>query len=264
MTSKYRKIALDQLSIDPRVQRTEGVEARRATAIAANFDPDALGTITVSERADGTLIVLDGMTRTAGARQHGYQGTIPAMVFTGLTIEEEGHLFLALNATKTPSALSKFLVRVVIGEPEATEMNSIIGSHGWEMGPTSPGMVSAATAVERVYRNGGGTLPDGCHPDVLDQVMEIITAAWEHDEKATQGAMLLAVAQLVGRFGPSIDTKKMVSEMQATRPGVLIGKARVLCDVQGGSVPGALAKILAGMHNRKRRTNLLPDWVWIR
>lgn len=39
---------------------------------------------------------------------------------------------------------------------------------------------------------------------------------------------------------------------------------KVLRDVQGGTVPAALAKILAGMHNKKRRTNLLPEWVWIR
>jgi len=56
----------------------------------------------------------------------------------------------------------------------------------------------------------------------------------------------------------------LVSEMQATRPGIVIGKAKALRDSQGGTLPAAAAKVLVGMHNRKRRTNLLPDWVWIR
>ena len=82
--------------------------------------------------------------------------------------------------------------------------------------------------------------------------------------KSTNGHILLAVAQLYGRFEAGVDTKKLVTEMAQTRPDVLIGKARALNAVQGGTVPAAMAKILAGMHNSRRRTNLLPEWVWIR
>jgi hypothetical protein len=74
----------------------------------------------------------------------------------------------------------------------------------------------------------------------------------------------LAVAQIYGRFESGVDTKKLVTEMAQTRPDVLIGKARALAAVQGGTVPAAMAKILAGMHNSRRRTNVLPEWVWIR
>ena len=265
ITSHHKTVSLEDLVVDGRVQRTEGIDQRRVDAIAANFNPLALGTITASLREDGRLVVLDGMHRCAAARKAGHRPFINAEVVEGLTIEREAELFLLLNATKAPSAISKFQVRVVMAEPQAVEMNEILQAHGWRTNAQmGAGIVTAIRAVERVYVNGNNTVQTGRHPEILDRALEIITAAWEHDQSACQEHMLLAVAQLIGRFGPSLDTNKLVTEMQSTRPGVLVGRAKVLRDAQGGTVPAALAKILAGMHNKKRRTNLLPEWVWIR
>jgi len=263
--SHHKTVSLDDLTIDPEIQRREGIDQRRVNKIASAFNPLALGVITVSQRADGRLVVLDGAHRSAGARQAGYTGFISAEVITGLTIAEEASLFLLLNETKTPSALTKFLVRAVTGEPEAVEMLAIVTAHGWTVRTASEtGNIAAVTAIERVYRNGGGSLPDGRHPELLSRVLAIITEAWEHDSQSVSASMLMAVAQLLGRFGTSVDTKKIVAEMQATRPTVMVGRARVLCNAQGGTVSAALAKILAGLHNKKRRANLLPEWVWVR
>lgn len=264
-TSHHKSVSLDDLTIDPLVQRREGVDIRRVDKMAERFNPLALGTITVWQRDDGRLVVLDGMHRAAAARQSGYGGLIDAIVIDGITIADAAELFLLLNNTKTPSAITKFLVRVVSGEKDAMAMSDIIEAHGWRVRPASgPGNLTAVTAFERVFRNAGGAMAEGQHPEILDRTLDIVTAAWEHDQGAVDAHMLLAVAQLLGRFGPSIDTKKLVAEMQDTRPGVLIGRAKVLRDAQGGIVPAALAKILAGLHNKKRRTNLLPEWVWIR
>jgi len=262
---RHRSISLEDLVIDPRVQRREGLDQNKVNRIVAKWDPMALGTLTVSERADGTLVLLDGAHRRAAARQVGYTKNVAAEVITGLTLQHEARLFLLLNDTTTPSAVTKFQVRVVEGEPDAVEIDAIVTAHGWKVTYSSePGCITAANAIERVYRNAGGSLADGNHPEILERVIEILTAAWEHDPKSVNSNMLLALAQLIGRFGPSVDTKKIVAEMQSTRPGVVIGRGRTLRDAQGGTVPAALAKILAGMHNSKRRTNLLPEWVWIR
>jgi hypothetical protein len=264
MKSTIKNLSLDQLTIDPHVQRVEGIDQVRVNKMVAAFNPDGLGVIFVSDRG-GKLVVLDGMHRTAAARQVGYKGTIRAEVATGLTIAQEAEQFLIRNDGRMPSSISKFHARYVMGEPAAVAITDILARHGWQVSPSSdPGHLAATDAIDRVYRNAGGVLADGEHAELTDRVIEIVTAAWEHDGKATHGHMLLAVAQLLGRFGPAIDTKKLVDEMSATRPAVLIGKAKTLKDLQGGTVPAALAKTLAGMHNKKRRSNLLPDWVWIR
>lgn len=266
MTTKaHRKINLDLLTIDPAVQRVEGVDRRRVARINGDFDPLALGMIIVSERARGQYVVLDGMHRCEFARAAHYTKPMDAIVFTGLKVADEARLFRLYNDAKMPSAISKFCARVIEGDPIAVAVTTILEAHGWRLGlDPLPGVVAAADALDRVYRNAGGVLPDGEHNDLTDRVISTISAAWEHDRKGADAAMLLAVAQLYGRFGAGVDDKKLIGEMQATRPGVLIGKAKSMRDLQGGTVPAALAKILAGMHNKKRRTNLLPEWVWIR
>jgi len=265
MKSIIRKVAIDEITVDPRIQRIEGIDHRRVAKMVANFEPESLGVITVSQRDDGTLVALDGMHRCEVCRQKNYTRPLNAEVFIGATLEEEARIFLSHNSGKSPSKISMFLVRVHMGDPVADDITGIAALHGWIISHSNfPGHIYAVDALERVYRNGGGTVSDGTHPELTDRVLELVTAAWEHDQTAVNQAMLLAVAQLVGRFGPSVDTAKIVAEMQDTRPGVLIGKAKTLRDLQGGTVPAALAKILAGMHNKKRRTNLLPEWVWIR
>lgn len=264
-TTHLTKVGLDVLTIDPRVQRREGVDDRRVTRMAEHFKPHALGTITVSMRDDGSLVILDGAHRTAAARQIGYKDDLPATVIAGLTLEQEAEIFLLLNDFKSPSIISRFYARVVMGDPVAVDIHRILEAHGWKVIQSNDaGCIASIGTIERVYRNAAGTQADGEYPEVLDYVLDVLTAAWEYDGKGVTQHHLLAIAQLFGRFGQSIDTKKLVTEMSYTRPDVLLGKGKVLRDVQGGTVSAAIAKILVGAHNKGRRTNLLPEWVWVR
>jgi hypothetical protein len=267
MKSTIKKLTADQLTIPTEVgtQRVEGVDHRRITRMAADFKPHLLATITASERTDGTVVVLDGAHRTTLCRTVGYTKPLNVEVFVGATIAEEAQLFLGRNDNKLVSAISKFQSRVTAGDPVACDIKSLCDEHGWTIGVDSlPGFLAAVDALERVYRNAGGVLPDGEHHALTDRVLATITVAWEWDRKSSDASILLALAQLFGRVGASVDSKKLIAEMQATRPGVMIGKAKALRDAQGGTVPAAMAKLLTSMHNNKRRTNLLPEWVWVR
>jgi hypothetical protein len=265
MKSTIKKLPLSSLYIHPTAQRIEGVDQSRVAQMAANFRPELLGVLVGSEQSDGRVALVDGAHRFTLSQMVGHTAPVSVEVFTGLDLAGEAALFLGRNAAKMPSALSKFHARVLMDDAVAVDVATIAERHGWKIAFNSdPGHIAAIHALERVYRNAGGVAPEGTYPDLTDRVLEIITAAWERDSKSADGSILLAVAQLVHRFGASIDTKKLVEEMQGTRPAILIGKAKVLRDVQGGTIPAALAKILAGMHNNRRRTNLLPEWVWIR
>lgn len=263
ITSYQAKMSPSQLTVDPRVQRTEGVNGRRVKEIADNFNPCALGTITVWHKSDGTYAVIDGAHRMAAARQIGYGGEVPVTVHTGITVEQAAELFLLINEFESPSAVSRFHARVIMRDKEAIAISEVAASHGWTITRSKrPGCIAAVDALTRVYRDGGGTVPAGENRDLLDTVLGVITAAWEH--AYVSQSHLLGVAQLYGRFGAGIDTKKLVTEMSHTRPDVLLGRAKFFRDSQGGTVSAAMAKILGGMHNKGRRTNLLPEWVWIR
>lgn len=264
--SNLRQVRLEDISVDPRVQRKEGEDGRRVDAMASAFDPDALGVLILSERRDGSLVVLDGMHRRAAALLAGYGKPVNAIVFTGLSLAEEASLFLLYNNKKDPSAISRFAARVAAGDEVAIGIEACILSQGWRVSveKTQPGVLSAITAAERVFRTGSGTLPRGMHHDVLNQTLHLITESWGYEPAGTQSPILDGVGQLYGRLGASIDTPSLAMKLQKETPRGLIGKARTLKDVQGGTTPAAMARTIVGIYNNRRRTNHLPEWVWTR
>lgn len=245
-------------------QRAEGIQIKRAEKMGANFDLSKVGVLTVSERADGSLFCCDGAHRSYAANIAGYEH-LPAMVHRGLSAAEEAALFHGLNDFKQPSAVSRFLASVKMGDPVATQISALVHQHGWKIDRQSDdGYIACVDALQRIYRTGGGTLAAGAHPSILDWTLDITTAAWGHDVDAANMHILLGLAQLTSRYGSDVDAKKLVSEMSQTRPKAIIGHAKALRDASGGTVPAHVAKVLVGLHNKKRRTNLLPEWVWTR
>lgn len=263
--AKLETVWLDEMTIDQEVQRKEGVNQRQVDKMAANFEPDALGTFILSQRDNGTLVVLDGMHRRAAGIAAGYNAYVDAKVFSGLTVAEEASLFLLYNDKKDPSAVSKFHARVLSQDAEAVEMFQIISTNGWTIAQgDSNGYLSAVNAVERVYTTGAGTLKRGRYANILEVVLSVVTESWGHDSDATNGTVLQGLGQLYGRFQGDVDSKKLVSELQQTQPKILIGQSKLLTSAQGGTNSAALAKVVTGLHNKRRRTNLLPEWVWVR
>lgn len=264
--SMIKKVKVEDLHLHEDIQRAEGMDNRRVQEMCEAFNPSGVNVITVSQRSNGELFILDGRHRVAAARLAGYTGSVETKIWTGLTRAQEADLFRLLNNSKTVSAISMFLAAVIVGDAAQVEMTAIVERHGWKIGLNSDdGYIRAVQALERLYMGAAiGNKKAGPYPELAERTVLTITEAWEWDRKSVDAAMLLGVGQLYARFGREVDDVKLVAEMRGTRPGTLLGKARALRDVQGGTVPAALAKVLVGMHNRKRRTNLLPEWVWTR
>lgn len=266
MSSTFGMVNVDDLLTSHLhgTQRVEGVSARKVADLVAKWDPSKVGTVTVSRRADGTLFVPDGAHRATAAREVG-QAQLPAVIHDGLSREHEAELFNGLNEFTRPSPISRFLARVDSGEPVSVEVNRIIESRGWKVAWNSRnGYLAAVTAAERVYTSVAGTKPTGEYPDALEWALDVITAAWEHDRASVNDALLQGVAQLYGRFGADVDVKTLVKQMSKTRPEVVFGKAKALRDFAGGTIPAHVGKVLVGLHNTNKRTNRLPEWVWVR
>ena len=73
-----RKINVDDLNIAESYQRT--IVPARVNRIAKEIDPDAFGSLTVGERRDQTLWVVDGFQRLTAARKLGIN-SVPCDVF---------------------------------------------------------------------------------------------------------------------------------------------------------------------------------------
>ena len=262
--SVYELVPLDALTIDPRTQRQEGVNAARAAKIAEEWNPAAAGTLAVSRRHDGSLVCIDGAHRSAAARSLGIP-ELPALVYSGLTLAQEAALFVELNDFRSPSLLSRMLAGRVAGDPVATDVLNIIERHGWKISCSSDaGHFAAVAAAERVYRNGVGVLNPGAYPELLDRSMNLLTVAWRHDRESAHQMILLGIAQFLARFGDGVDVAAFALALAQERPYNIVAKAKGLQSAQGGTVPAALGKVLTGLYNKRRRTGLLPEWVWTR
>lgn len=250
------KIMPGLLTVDHSVQRPE--DSVRVATIAADFEPEALGVIHVSKRADGAHHIIDGQHRVAALRVLGKSSTpIPCALYEGLTRAEEAAMFRRLNNTRQVQPLDRFLVRVVEGDPIACELSRILSAQGWAIAKTgSRGSFFAVTALEKIYRAKEGGDADACAA-----LIRVATEAWGHDSNALRAEIVSGLGVVLRRH-PRLDMPKLITELAKNEGGPLglIGKARQLRDIRSGRIADAMAEILINQYNKRRHSNRLPEW----
>lgn len=249
------KIPASRLIVDPNIQRD--LEVGRVEKMTKDFDPDALGVLTVSKRADGTFHIIDGQHRAEAAKiAKGETFPLPCQVWTGLSVESEARMFRLLNNTAKVDALPLFRVRLVEGEDTAVAINEIIEENGWKLASTTGnprnGLVAVAV-LERLYRR---------NPEALSKALATVIRAWGSDRPANDGRLIEGIGWLYHRYGAAVDVAELVPKlsMYAGGPGNFIGRARTLRDALGVSLPSAVAEIAVEVYNKGRRTRALPPW----
>lgn len=247
-----RPLAVSSLLVDPNVQRT--VDTQRVERIAAALSPDALGTITVSHRNNGSYHVIDGQHRVAAVRlADGDDAKVLCRVFDGLTLAEEAEMFRLLNNTAKPQALDLFRVRIIAGDPDALAIVDILHRYGWAVGQAQAGHIAAASAVERLYHRDA---------EALEKSVAAIARAWGHDIPANDGRLVEGIGLVFARYGAAIEVADLVPRLAsfAGGPGALLGKAKGLREMIGCQQPAAVAEIVVETYNRARRTRALQPW----
>lgn len=265
---ELRKVRPQDTTIDRAVQRDEGIDWARVKREAARFNPSALGVLILSERLDGSFVVLDGMHRIEFAKAAGWDQPLDAIVFHDLTVEEEAGLFLLYNNKKDPSAMSRFKARVVTRNEVAVEIDRIIHENGWEVNRNgAPGSLAAVDAAERVFRTGAGALPEGEYNNLLDQVLATITAAWGLDPAGVHQHILSGMGMFYARFWQTSDAHKLVRELRGVTPKTLLADARAARGnhkYRAPTMPASVALQLTDLHNRNKRGSNRLDWRWTR
>jgi hypothetical protein len=256
-------ISVADLEIDPEVQRHH-LDYNKIERIKRNFNPGAVGLITVSRRNQVTNIVLDGMHRKmVVAELTDGQGKMLARVFTDLTPAEEAQMFLDLNAGNQPSILDKFRMRLRAEDPVAMGIDQIAKAYQWSVTYGSGnGYLQAVKALERIYTKSERYRPvsEG-YTNVLQLTLMTITRAWGNEREGVQSAILEGLSALIFEHQDLLDLDSLAKRMATDgRPRDLISDASRLAAMKKTKVSMAVAELLTDLYNKGRSRSQLPSW----
>lgn len=174
---KVRVMKAGELKVDPRVQRA--VDETQVKRLIAEWDDDYAGALIGSQRDDGFVYLLDGYQRKTALVRAGLPDyTIPVVVHTGLTIQEEAEIFLATNrGRKNVTPYWKFHVGLAAEDPVAVAVNEVVESLGFHVAPASSEKgIGCVATLERIVGKSGRSIDE--QKVVLERAIAMFHEVW--------------------------------------------------------------------------------------
>ncbi|RSM59937.1 hypothetical protein DMH04_55110 [Kibdelosporangium aridum] len=268
MALRSKRVRAGDLTVDPRVQRDHLTQSKLAK-IRDNYNRAALGTLQVSERPDGSLVILDGWHRwTIVSELEKDDFPLQCQLHTGLTLEQEAGLFVQFNQQEAANKLDLHKVRVTQGEPMAVAIDEAVHANGWAVGQ-GDGKIRAILALEKVYYTGEG-LHEGHGKKLVADTLRVITTAWGRDDsKAVDQNILKAVGQFLflvekrwtdETTGRELDHDALAAAMAGLKKGPAgwLAACRGQAEGSAKTLRSVLLHELLTLYNKGRRTGRLP------
>lgn len=233
------------------------VTQSRVNKIANNFDPDAVGTIVVSQRSPSDIAVLDGQHRCHAFMKMGWEDQkVPCLIHMGLTRADEARIFRELNDNRTkPLPIDLYEARRVEGDPLAKDIDRILEQHDLAIARGAGfGRVQAVSTVVTIFRKAG--------EEILDQTLAVLTRAWGNNSTSYQQNVLMGVALLLRR-NPKLDKERLAKKLSSTTPKAIVLKARTLKETISATNLdyGPMPTVLTGLYNERiTAAKRLPAW----
>lgn len=243
-----RMIAADSLVVYPEVQRIAPTK-ESVNAIARDLNYNKLGTLTVSARADGTFSLIDGQRRVAALKSRGLGSyRCKCTVYSGLSIQQEAELFLALNSVRVVGAIDRFAVGVTAKIPECIGVTESVHRIGWRVGRSAgPGSCVCTEALVAIWRHDkNGAL--------LNRVLGVLNDAFGRDKHTLSGHLVSGVGRFMQRS--DVDAKALTDKLRAkfSTPGHVVTMARTRRETEGGSMAANVAAVVERTYeSRKKR-----------
>lgn len=253
-----KKVRANDLTVDITVQRD--LDFARVRLMAKDLRLEAIGTLCVSKRDDGSQVVIDGGHRRAALVEAGEGDTpVNAEVYTGLTLADEAALFRYRNNTQKVGYLDRFRVRLIEGEKVAVEVEQLARKHGWAVisvpGSTDPLLLSVKK-LEQLYTND---------KDVAALTLEVVTRAWGYNYDAVDYRILDGVARFLKRYWKDVDDDDLVIKLSSYSggPESLVMRGQSLRETLITSQGMAIAELITDAYNKGKKhggTKRLPAW----
>lgn len=247
-------VRVDEMFVDYTYQRKP--LDRKINRIVKNFNPDLLGVITCSMREDNTLAIIDGSHRYHALIAMGMKNVaVNALVYFGLSIQDEAHIFALTNKEHTkPSPSQIFKAGIVSGDPISVGINSIIEKVGASISE-GPGQnkVRAVSTLRKVYNNAGA--------EVLTKTLETLRDAFPNNDESFHGQLVSAIGCIYHRYGKIVDQKRLTQSLSRMgSPALIIAQAQAMISSGQTITFTSLPYLIVNKYNTKLKTNRLSDF----
>ncbi len=246
-----RVIRVGDLTFDEGFNRElDGAWVRK---LLVDLDSRAIGAIIVSQRPDGSIVVVDGQHRVrAILEKWGPNATVTCVVHAGLTRAEEADLFYRLNQRRGLKAFDSFRARVIARHPDAMEIVSILEVRGltYAKGPTNKA-VGAISSMQKAHAQG-----------TLGGALTLLGDAWGYEKTSWEGVLIEGAALFLARY-PSADCDALRHKLAKYRGSAsgFLGRADQWRDLHGTTKPRAVAALMVETYNLRRGDgSQLPPW----
>lgn len=134
------------------------VNEKQVEMIVLNFDPKALHTIVISERADGSYYIIDGQHRVVALMRKG-EISVECTVYRGLSVAEEAEMYRKINERKPKSKNAFAKADLASGVKYAVEIDEVVRAAGFLVDYEKSGFalnaIKSYEALRKVYEQWG-------------------------------------------------------------------------------------------------------------
>lgn len=187
-------VPVDRLAVDPTYQRATDTAASRRVIVGMVkcWDWALCQPLVVSRRADGSMWIIDGQHRHAGAQERGDIPHLPCVILSSCTDAGEAETFVALNTKRQRlSQTDLFNAMLAAGDEAAQETATIIAETGWKIARGSnaesygPGHLSCAPMLAKATKT--------CGPAAVRNALTALREAYPDTAFNTAATMLKAL-----------------------------------------------------------------------
>jgi hypothetical protein len=259
------QVKVSDLIVDYSYQRNP--IPKKVKKIVESFNPDLLGVIICSMRENGEVAVIDGSHRYHALMAKGYYNmSINALVYFGLSHEQEANIFAMMNGEHTkPYPADIFKAGLVSGDELSLDIARILAKHNLNVSPgNQDGSVRAVGTLKRVYNNAGA--------EVLDKTLETIKLAFGTKSADYRDQLISAIGFIYNRYGNRVNQKRLAKALQS------FGSSKAIIALAQSMNIGSqlitftvLPTLIVNKYNLKLRAenkleafplNMLPQQIW--
>ena len=234
-------------------------DPRRVQKIAEGFDPDKLDPLKISQRADGSLWVIDGNHRLQAILALGWSDQlIPVRLVRGLSYQQEAGLFTAQRDRRDPSGAEMFRAAIEQGDPAALATLAICEELGLSLayrssrGSGTARTVNAVSMAWRLCKEGGAPR--------LHRILGTVHRAWGTHAGVYTSSILGGFNAFFARYESLYDVGRLDTILARLPHDQFLSQAASFRTMYSSDITTAVARAILSLYNKRLTSGKLPDW----